>query len=369
MAALQALAVHAGPRAREALRQRGLQPADVRVVPAAAGGAKGLCLIPLDRYIFGPWLTGSAPPGLGAASAPSVHLLGASIGAWRMAAACTADPDAALAQLAEDYITQSYPSAPGKPPTARVVSQVFSAKLQERLGSQAALLLAHPRYRLHVFTSRGRRLLHRPGRLKMPLGWLAAFAANAASRRALGGWMERVVFSDPREPLPFALSDFPTRQVPLTAANLSPAVLASCTIPFWLEAVQDVPGGPEGTYFDGGITDYHLHLPYAEMAEGLVLYPHFGAQVVPGWLDKAWKRRHLASPALDNLVLLSPRPEWVRRLPSGKLPDRSDFKRYGEDHASRQRLWRQALAESQRLADEFAELVRDGRPFEAQALR
>jgi hypothetical protein len=180
--------------------------------------------------------------------------------------------------------------------------------------------------------------------------------------------MERVVFSDPREPLPVPLADYPTRQVPLTADNLTPAVLASCTIPFWLEAVQDVPGGPPGTYFDGGITDYHLHLAYAGMGEGLVLYPHFGAQVVPGWLDKAWKRRHRASPALDNLVLLSPNPEWVRRLPGGKLPDRGDFKRFNNDPAGRQRLWRQALAESQRLADEFAELVRDGRPVEALPL-
>lgn len=356
---MKALVVHAGPRALVQLRERGLGAADVRVVPAAAGGPKGLGLIPLDRYLFGEWFQGSTH---------SLHLLGASIGAWRMAAACAPDPRAALAQLAEDYITQSYPSAPGKPPTARVVTEVFRARLEERLGVQAASLLAHPQRRLHVFTSRGRRLLHRPGRVKMPLGWMAAFAANAASRSALGGWMERVVFSDPREPLPVPLGDFPTRQVALTADNLTPAVLASCTIPFWLEAVQDVPGGPPGTYFDGGITDYHLHLGYAAMGEGLVLYPHFGAQVVPGWLDKAWKQRHRASPALDNLVLLSPRPEWVRGLPGGKLPDRGDFKRYSDDHASRQRQWRTALAESQRLADEFAELVRDGRPVQAQPL-
>ena len=359
LSGLKALAVHAGPRAREHLRQHGLRAADVRVVPAAAGGPKGLALVPLDRFLFAHWLRGVSH---------TVHLLGASIGAWRMAAACAADPDAALACLAEDYITQSYPHAPGKPPTPRVVTQVFRSTLEDRLGRHAAVLLAHPRFRLHVFTSRGRRLLHRPGRVKMPLGWMAAFAANAASRSALGGWMERVVFSDPREALPVPLSDFPTRQVPLTCGNLSSAVLASCTIPFWLEAVQDVPGGPAGTYFDGGITDYHLHLPYAAMTQGLVLYPHFGPQVVPGWLDKAWKHRHRASPALANMVLLSPRPEWVRSLPGGKLPDRGDFKRHGDDHAGRQRLWRGALAESQRLADEFAALVRDGRPFDAQPL-
>jgi hypothetical protein len=112
MAALPSLAVHAGPRAREHLRRHGLRPQDVRMVPAAAGGPKGLALIPLDRYLFGPWLA-SAPQG----HPRTLHLLGASIGAWRMAAACTPDPDAALAQLAEDYITQTYPHEPGRPPT------------------------------------------------------------------------------------------------------------------------------------------------------------------------------------------------------------------------------------------------------------
>ena len=29
----------------------------------------------------------------------------------------------------------------------------------------------------------------------------------------MGGWLERVMFSDPREPLPFALHDFRTQQV------------------------------------------------------------------------------------------------------------------------------------------------------------
>ncbi len=329
------------------------------VIPAAAGGPKGLSLLPLDRFLFGHWLAGSAN---------SVHLLGASIGAWRMAAACLPDADAALAQLGEDYITQTYPHAPGKAPTAKVVSEVFGQRLQERLGRRAAEVLAHPQRRLHVFTSRGRRLLHRPGRAGASLGWLGAFAANAMSRRALGGWMERVVFSDPREPLPFALADYPTHRVALDAQNLAPAVLASCTIPFWLEAVQDVPGAPPGTYWDGGITDYHLHLPYAGMAGGLVLYPHFSKHVVPGWLDKAWKRRHRASSALDNLVLLSPSPEWVASLPGGKLPDRSDFKRYGEDEAARQRDWRRAMAESQRLADEFAELAAVPAGIDAQPL-
>jgi hypothetical protein len=366
---MQALQLYAGARALAHLRERGLSPGDVRAVPGAAGGPKGLVLNPLDRFLFGQWLQGTPQ---------TLHLLGASIGAWRMACACLPDADAALAQLAEDYITQDYEHAPGKPPTARTVSRAFGEKLHQRLGLRAAEVLAHPTRRLHVFTSRGRHLLRREGRLRTPLGYLGAFATNALSRRALGGWLERVVFSDPRDTLPVPLHDFRTAAVALDAGNLAPAILASCSIPFWLQAVHDVPGGPRGAYWDGGITDYHLHLPYASMVEdqvpgwdggpGLVLYPHFQACVVPGWLDKALKHRHRSSPALANVVVLAPRPEWVATLPGAKLPDRADFKTYAEEPATRQRLWRRALAESQRLADDFAELVARSGPVDALPL-
>ena len=94
--------------------------------------------------------------------------------------------------------------------------------------------------------------------------------------------------------------------------------------------MHDIPGAPRGAYWDGGITDYHLHLDYALAcaASGLVLYPHFQKTVIPGWLDKALKHRHRATAHLDNVVVLSPRPEWIATLPNAKLPDRNDFKHY-----------------------------------------
>jgi hypothetical protein len=143
----------------------------------AAGGAKGLVLLPLDRFLFGHWLPQSTQ---------TVHLLGASIGAWRMAAACVraeGGADAALAELAEDYITQSYPHAPGRMPTAAVVSEHFQRKLQQRLGARAAEVLTHPRYRLHVFTSRGRGLLHRPVRLRHVAARAPGLQHDALQRR------------------------------------------------------------------------------------------------------------------------------------------------------------------------------------------
>ena len=351
-----ALKVFAGPAARARLAERGLRAEDVGLIPAAAGGPKGLALNGLDRFIFGDWLPQSRQ---------TVHLVGASIGAWRMATAALAHRDVAQAfnTMAEAYVTQEYDVLPGeKRPRPEGVSRRFGEILGEIFQGREAEVLSHPRLRLHVVTSRGQnkgmRLLAREGRLRTPLGYLGAFAANAVSRPLLGRFLERVIFSDPRDRLPLKLADFTTREVHLSRANLRGALLASCSIPFWLQAQHDLPGAPRGAYWDGGITDYHLHLDYrALQASGapLVLYPHFQRQVVPGWLDKALKHRHRATAFLDNVVVLAPSPEWIAALPDAKLPDRNDF--MALEAGERRRRWRVAVVESQRLADELASLV------------
>ncbi|MCZ8132218.1 MAG: hypothetical protein O9284_13110 [Steroidobacteraceae bacterium] len=128
-----------------------------------------------------------------------------------------------------------------------------------------------------------------------------------------------------------------------------------------------------GACWDGGITDYHLHLDYASIARAagtppLALRPHLHRSVVPGWLDEGLKYRHGATPALDNVVLLVPDDAWTRTLPGGKVPDRGDFKRHAGREQERVRLWTRAVQESQRLADEFAEIVAHGGPIEAAPL-
>lgn len=366
---MQALQIYAGPTALKHLREHGLRPEHVHLIPGAAGGPKGLALNPLDRFLFGHWLPRSDHV---------VHLAGASIGAWRLATACMPDADAALAGMARNYIHESYEEEAGGPPTPGRVSRIFAAQLEADFGGRESLVLKHPRYRLHVFTSRGvHPLLRRERerqRLRTALGYLGAFTANLFSRRAMSRWLERVVFSDARDPLPLPAEDYRTHRVALDADNLKPAILASCSIPFWLRAVHDIPGAPPGAYWDGGITDYHLHLDYAslpsrgERGAPLVLYPHFQPTIVPGWLDKGLRGRHRATPGLSNVVLLSPNPEWVRTLPNGKLPDRKDFKAYGRDHARRMADWTRAVAESQRMADEFDALTAKGGAVEALPL-
>jgi hypothetical protein len=358
-ARLQALRLYAGPAALRHLHTQGLQARDVGIVAGAAGGPKGLILGPLDRFIFGHWLAQSAQP---------IDLVGASIGAWRMATACLDDCAAAFERFEHGYIRQQFELPAGrKRPTAAHVSERFAHNLQLFYAGRAQQVLAHRRYRLHVLTARGRHLLRREGRWRTPAGYLGAWLSNALHRPALGAWLERVVFSTPGAALPFGCTDLRTQQVWLDERNWLPALQASCSVPFAMQAVPDIAGAPPGAYWDGGITDYHLHLDW-QRAPGLVLYPHFQRQLVPGWLDKALKWRHRSTAFLDRTLVLAPDPAWLRTLPDGKLPDRSDFERYGSDLAARMRAWSAAAAASQQLADEFAAWLQRPDPSVVQSL-
>ena len=94
---MKALAIYAGPKAFSHIQAKGLKPEHVGVIPAAAGGPKGLILGPLDRFLFGQWLPQSTQ---------AIDLVGASIGAWRMSTACLDQSVTAFERLEYDYIHQ-----------------------------------------------------------------------------------------------------------------------------------------------------------------------------------------------------------------------------------------------------------------------
>lgn len=365
---MSVLSIRAGPRALATIRERGLDASLVEIVPGAAGGPKGLGIAGLDRAIFGEWL----------AAAPRVrHLIGASIGAWRFAAACCDDPVRALSAFADEYTRQSYPARPSR----RFVSQAARAMLAALFAGREAQILAHPWNRLHVITVRGRWPLTRDSSFATPLGFGIAAMANAVGRRHLARFLDRTVFLDAREHPPFmavgalAAADasplrfdaFHTHRVSLDAGNLAEALLASASIPLVLEGVADIPKAPPGIYWDGGIIDYHLHLPYHHSA-GLVLYPHFTDRIVPGWLDKGLPWRRARGAWLDNVVLVAPSREYLAGLPHGKLPDRRDFARFAGDDTGRMAYWRQAITESERLGEAFLEFARRPDPARVQPL-
>jgi hypothetical protein len=339
------ITIRLGQRARQRIAADGLQPADIAIVPAAAGGPKGLILNGIDCWLFGSWLP----------QAPRQRtLVGASIGAWRMAASTFHDPLAAHRRLARLYASQRYPAKVD----AAYVSRTCRALLDEVLDGRGAEVLNHPGHRLAVLTVRGAGPLAGTGgaRWRELAGFLLAAANNAVARHRLAGSMERVVFHDGRDTADWLRQPFDAfagHFVGLSEANLRDALLASGSIPLVLEAVSAIAGAPPGDYWDGGLIDYHLHLPYRR-DPGLVLYPHFADYIVPGWLDKSMPWRRARDAALENVILVSPSPSFVASLPNGKLPDRRDFKFYGQDHAARMRDWRRAIAESERMAEALA---------------
>jgi Patatin-like phospholipase len=329
------LDIRLGAEARRRIECDGLRPSDITCIPAAAGGPKGLALLPFDRLFAREWLP----------RVRGVELIGASIGAWRMASLAQADPLAALDRLQHAYVReQNYDERPS-PSQVAVICRGLAHSV---VGARALAL--RPGIALSVITARARGALA-SDRSKLAFGRVAL--VNAASRRWLANHMERVVFHAGAESkLPPAFDAFGLTQIALTPDNIEDALLASGSIPLVCDPVRDVLAAPSGDYWDGGLIDYHLLLPY-DRFDGIVLYPHFVPYVTPGWLDKflPWRKRPRRHHWLANVVLIAPSRAMLDRLPNRKLPDRSDFYRYGRDHVARIGAWERAIAESERFAE------------------
>ncbi|MEO1174967.1 MAG: patatin-like phospholipase family protein, partial [Myxococcota bacterium] len=107
------------------------------------------------------------------------------------------------------------------------------------------------------------------------------------------------------------------------------------------------------------IVDYHHDLR-SFSGEGLVLYPHFFPEVIPGWFDKAFKGRRPAEADFDRVLLITPSQEFISTLPNGKIPDRKDFSRMETDE--RITTWRRTLSETDALAEELASVLERNEP-------
>ncbi len=214
----------------------------------------------------------------------------------------------------------------------------------------------------HIAAVRGRGPAGAARPWALRTGLALAVLSNTLGRRLLQTWYQRVVFSTMGTPhdAGMHLDDFGTVWVPLTATNLPAAMLASGSIPLVLEAVADPPGAPPGRYWDGGVVDYHPD-PARFDGDGLVLYPHFFDHVIPGWFDKPLRWRRTKATALDHVVMLAPSEPFIRSLPGGKIPDRTDFARY--DTEGRFDLWWQVVRRAEALGEELLELMHGPDPL------
>ena len=334
------LELRAGPGAAEHVREHGIPPADVACIPAAAGGPKGLALIPVDKLLYREWLRDAAP----------IELVGASVGAWRMAALAQPDPVAALERLQHSYVRdQNYDAKP----TPEGVAQACRRLARSVVAGPE--IRVRPGVSLTIVTSRARGAL---ASTESKLAFGRAVLSNTISRGALATHLERVVFTSGSTFLAPPFDEFGSQVVTLDVLNTEDALVASGTIPIVCSPVRGITGAPPGNYWDGALVDYHLQLPYQRLTRRgprrrVVLYPHFNDYVTPGWLDKhlPWRRKARSHPWLDDVLLVAPSKAFLATLPNGKLPDRKDFYRYGQDHAGRIRDWERAIGECERFAE------------------
>ncbi len=341
------LKILAGAKALAVLRDEGLRPEAVHVVAGAAGGPKWLTLNGLDRAIFSSWLKNPGHP---------VFLIGSSIGAWRFAAVAQGMESGSYDRFERAYLEQRYSVLPTAGEVTKGSVRVMDAYL-DKDGIQA--VLGHPYFRLNILAVRCNGPFSREERYALGPAMLLAGLANMLNRNLLGLFFSRTLIFDPREIPPFFnLDGFPLQRVPLQPWNMSSALLASGSIPLIMEGVRNLPGASPGVYRDGGIIDYHLDIPFG--SSGLVLFPHYTDRITPGWLDKTLHWRKPAGVNLENVVLVCPTREFIRRLPYGKIPDRDDFVSFRGRDRERVEYWEKAISASQVLGDEFLELVHGG---------
>lgn len=345
---MKALRFLAGEQAAAHIRKEGLRESDIKVMVGAAGGPKWLGLRHLDRAILSHWFVGRKEP---------LYLIGSSIGAWRFACYAQKEPLAAFERFLDAYLSYSW--SPDHSP-ARITSDTFRV-LQALMGRKGVGdILAHPFMRLNIMTVRSKRPVDSEHPLALKLGMTAAAVSNAVHRPSLGLLFERALFEDSRNEASFCrLDELPHQRIALSEDNLEMALLASSSIPTILEGVRDIAGAPPGTYRDGGITDYHLNLPYLEDLNGLVFYPHFTDRIIPGWFDKFLPWRKADEANLSRMLVVCPSPEMLDRLPHKKIPDRKDFVNMPDE--DRLAYWRIVLSETEHMADDFHDVIEGDR--------
>jgi hypothetical protein len=337
-----------GTRAAEHISQHGWSGAAISTLLGASGGPKWLILGHLDRLLFGDFL-------LRGREAP-LRAIGSSVGTWRHACLAQADPADALQRFEDVYVNWEYSPRPD----THEVSDASLAMLDEIFGDTGAqALLEHATLHSYLVTARGRGLNSSQRRAALATGMVSAALCNAIGRPLLATQFQRVVFHTPGAPaLPF--SDFATRHVPLARDSVARALHASGSIPFVLRGECDLPGAPRGHYWDGGIIDYHFD-PEPMARDGLLLYPHFRADLTPGWFDKFLPWRRHRAPLVERMILLSPSPSFLASLPLGKIPDRSDFQRLGA--TERVAYWRECITRSRELAEDFRAQITGADPL------
>jgi len=221
-------------------------------------------------------------------------------------------------------------------------------------GNAIEQILNNNIFKAHFIVSRCTGLTKHENKPLQLMGLLTSILLNRIDRGLLKYQYQRYVYRAPTSKI--TIGDgyhFDTHYIDLTTENFKQALLASGSIPLVMRGLKNISGAPKGMYRDGGIIDYHFDIGI-KPSDGLTLYPHFSAIPKAGWFDKSLNRK--VNPAhYDNTVMLVPSEKFISTLPFKKIPDRKDFTTM--DSATRIKYWQTVLAETERLAENFDNLI------------
>lgn len=341
------LRLRAGKNAFDHIKRNGLSQSDISAVASAAGGPKWFTAYGLTRYIIGDFLKDNKQ---------EIDFIGASVGSWQMLAALTRDPSAAIDRLRNTYANHVYE----KELDPEEISNSCKYFIESVIGGQYDQVLHESDKRnLHVIVSRGKGILSSHSKWLQGIGFTGSFLGNAVSRNTMNWTAERYVFSN-KDVLPFdAETDLiNTTHSKLTKENLVRVLQASGTIPFMMKPQFDLPGERKGAYWDGGLTDYHISLPFNKP---VVLLPHFYSFVYAGWFDKKLPyNRYASEENMSNVLLISPTDKYVQSLPEGRISEMADAKRFGFDQEKRIAYWMEISERSLELGEALKEMISSG---------
>ncbi len=341
------ISVRAGRKAIKVIRDEGLDLKKVKVLAGASGSAKFLVLTGIDRVLMSLFKDRKEP----------LHLVGTSIGAFRMAAHCQKDPLEAFAILEEKYIAQQYGIETTREDIARETRNIINAYISD---DDIKDIIQHPSMRISFLSNKCKGLMKKENKLFQMAGLGMAWGCNWFNRDNLGYFFERALFCNTNQKPPFSnMNQFPIHCHNLSPSNFKTALVSSGSIPLAMPGVCNIPGIP-GVFRDGGIVDYHLDIPFLPQDDGFALYPHFYEQITPGWFDKSLNRKPDES-NMENVVLVAPSKKFVASLPFQKIPDRNDFKTFHLKDIERREYWEKVLEMNTILGDEFVEGVESKR--------
>lgn len=341
---MSVLHYRAGTRALALLRKRGgLSPEDVSALLLPAIGPKWLVLYGIDSALVRAGFLEAA------ARSRRLMLFGASAGAWRGLALAARDPARALDALRDLYCDQHFTSAD----TPEAISGAYRKLLNGVLSAEdLAHVVDHPQLDLAIATVRARGLLGTArARNVQAASLVAAALLNAVGPHTQRMFFERVVFSTGlktgiKHPL---IGAAPGEQFALTVENMLDAALASGTVPLYMQAVRDILHAPQGSYMDGGFSDYHLNRQIPD--DGIALLFLHQERIVPTWTDKFLPWRKPERAWLENVLLVHPSPAFVRALPGSKVPTRHDFKTHLHNPELRKQRWHEVTERSRALGE------------------